>query len=125
MIIPIQCEFYALEGVSQLLNTFNLIREGLNPTLSIEGVLLTMADFRTNLTGEVINEINSYFKEKVYKTIIPRNIRLTESPSHGLPVILYDPSCRGAQSYVELAREVAKRNPLAWAALPQAEGAER
>jgi len=106
IIIPIQCEFYALEGVSQLLNTFNLIREGLNPDLTIEGVLLTMADFRTNLTGEVINEINSYFKEKVYKTIIPRNIKLSECPSFGKPINHYDSASIGSKRYAELAQEV-------------------
>jgi chromosome partitioning protein len=106
IIIPIQCEFYALEGVSQLLNTFNLIREGLNPALTIEGVLLTMADFRTNLTGEVINEINSYFKEKVYKTIIPRNIKLGECPSFGKPINHYDNTSIGAKRYNDLAKEV-------------------
>jgi chromosome partitioning protein len=105
IIIPIQCEFYALEGVSQLLNTFNLIRDGLNPALNIEGVLLTMADFRTNLTGEVINEINSYFKEKVYKTIIPRNIKLGECPSFGKPINHYDNTSIGSKRYAELAKE--------------------
>lgn len=106
VIIPIQCEFYALEGVSQLLNTLNLIREGLNPTLSIEGVLLTMADYRTNLTNEVISEIKAYFKDKVYDTIIPRNIRLSEAPSHGKPITLYDNNSIGAIRYAELAQEV-------------------
>ncbi len=106
IIIPIQCEFYALEGVSQLLNTLNLIREGLNPRLSIEGVLLTMADYRTNLTNEVITEIKSYFKDKVYETIIPRNIRLSEAPSHGKPIALYDSNSIGAIRYAELAQEV-------------------
>jgi len=85
IIVPIQCEFYALEGVSQLVNTLNLIKDGLNPTLYVEGVLLTMADYRTNLTTEVIKEIRAYFKEKVYTTVIPRNIRLSEAPSHGKP----------------------------------------
>lgn len=106
VIIPIQCEFYALEGVSQLLNTLNLIREGLNPNLSIEGVLLTMADYRTNLTNEVISEIKSYFKDKVYTTIIPRNIRLSEAPSHGKPITVYDDNSIGAIRYEELAQEV-------------------
>ena len=106
IIIPIQCEFYALEGVSQLLNTLNLIREGLNPKLSIEGVLLTMADYRTNLTNEVISEIKAYFKDKVYETIIPRNIRLSEAPSHGKPIALYDSNSIGAIRYGELAEEV-------------------
>jgi len=110
IIIPIQCEFYALEGVSQLLNTISLIRDGLNPTLDIEGVLLTMADFRTNLTVEVINEIRNYFKEKVYQSIIPRNIRLSEAPSHGKPINLYDSASIGARKYAELAVEVLKND---------------
>ena len=105
VLIPIQCEFYALEGVSQLLNTINLIRDGLNMNLAIEGVLLTMADFRTNLTNEVIKEIKTYFKEKVYKTIIPRNIKLSEAPSFGKPVMLYDKSSIGAKKYEEFAKE--------------------
>ena len=105
ILIPIQCEFYALEGVSQLLNTINLIRDGLNPNLAIEGVLLTMADFRTNLTGEVISEINNYFKEKVYKTIIPRNIKLSECPSFGKPINHYDSSSIGSKRYADLAKE--------------------
>jgi chromosome partitioning protein len=108
ILIPIQCEFYALEGVSQLLNTISLVRDGLNPLLQIEGVLLTMADFRTNLTVEVINEIRNYFKEKVYQTIIPRNIRLSEAPSHGKPINLYDSSSIGAKKYAELAEEVVR-----------------
>ena len=105
ILIPIQCEFYALEGVSQLLNTINLIRDGLNPSLAIEGVLLTMADFRTNLTTEVINEIKGYFKDKVYKTIIPRNIKLSEAPSFGKPILLYDNNSIGAKRYNEFALE--------------------
>lgn len=105
ILIPIQCEFYALEGVSQLINTIHLIRDGLNSSLDIEGVLLTMADFRTNLTGEVINEINNYFKEKVYKTIIPRNIKLSECPSFGKPINHYDNNSIGAKKYAELAKE--------------------
>ena len=106
VIIPIQCEFYALEGVSQLLNTLNLIRDGLNANLTIEGVLLTMADFRTNLTEEVIKEIRGYFKEKVYNSIIPRNIRLSEAPSYGKPITSYDSHSIGAQRYRDLAKEV-------------------
>jgi len=105
VIVPIQCEFYALEGVSQLLNTINLVRDGLNPTLNIEGVLLTMADFRTNLTNEVIKEIKGFFKEKVYSTMIPRNVKLSEAPSFGKPVMLYDPSSIGAKRYNEFAAE--------------------
>jgi len=105
VIVPIQCEFYALEGVTQLLNTLDLVRDGLNPFLEIEGVLLTMADYRTNLTNEVINEIRSFFKHKVYKTIIPRNIKLGEAPSFGKPILLYDSSSIGAKKYQEFAYE--------------------
>jgi len=105
IIIPIQCEFYALEGVSQLLNTINLIKEGLNSSLEIEGVLLTMADFRTNLTNEVINEIKNYFRDKVYKTVIPRNVKLSEAPSFGKPITLYDHSSIGSKKYMEFAGE--------------------
>ena len=105
LIVPIQCEFYALEGVSQLLRTINLVRDSLSDTLAIEGVLLTMADFRTNLTTEVINEIKGFFKEKVYKTIIPRNIKLSEAPSFGKPIFLYDKNSIGSKKYEEFARE--------------------
>ncbi len=105
IIIPIQCEFYALEGVSQLLNTINLVRDGLNTALAIEGVLMTMADYRTNLTNEVIEEIKRFFKEKVYTTVIPRNIRLSEAPSHGKPINVYDKTSVGAQKYAQLAAE--------------------
>jgi len=112
IIIPIQCEFYALEGVSQLINTINLIREGLNPQLHIEGVLLTMADFRTNLTSEVIREIKSYFKSKVYGTIIPRNIKLSEAPSFGKPISLYDGASIGAKKYREFAMEFLGIDPI-------------
>ena len=112
IIVPIQCEFYALEGVSQLMNTLNLIRDGLNADLSIEGVLLTMADYRTNLTTEVIKEIQGYFKEKVYKTVIPRNVRLSEAPSFGKPINLYDRHSIGAQKYLDLAREILEANKI-------------
>ena len=105
ILVPIQCEFYALEGVSQLLNTIALVKDGLNPDLHIEGVLMTMADFRTNLTNEVINEIKNYFKEKVYKSIIPRNIRLSEAPSFGKPINFYDAASVGSIKYKELAEE--------------------
>jgi len=105
IIVPIQCEFYALEGVSQLLNTIKLIKDNLNSALEIEGILLTMADFRTNLTTEVINEIKNYFKEKVYKTIIPRNVRLSEAPSFGKPISIYDKNSIGSKKYEEFARE--------------------
>lgn len=110
IIVPIQCEFYALEGVSQLLNTLNLVKDGLNSDLFIEGVVLTMADFRTNLTNEVINEIRSYFKEKVFDSVIPRNIKLSEAPSFGKPILCYDPHSIGAKKYNELAIEFLMRN---------------
>jgi len=110
IIIPIQCEFYALEGVSQLLNTLNLVKDGLNQELFIEGVVLTMADYRTNLTNEVINEIRGYFKEKVFASVIPRNIKLSEAPSFGKPIYCYDPQSIGAKKYNELAVEFLQRN---------------
>jgi chromosome partitioning protein len=106
VLIPVQCEYYALEGVTQLSHTIKLIKENLNPDLIIEGVLLTMADFRTNLTKEVIEEARNYFKDKVYHTVIPRNIRLTEAPSFGKPIALYDKESIGAQKYEELAKEL-------------------
>ncbi len=112
ILIPIQCEFYALEGVSQLLNTIALVKDGLNPDLHIEGVLITMADFRTNLTNEVINEIKNYFKEKVYKSIIPRNIRLSEAPSFGKPINYYDNGSVGSLKYKELAEEFLLSNKV-------------
>ena len=106
VLIPVQCEFYALEGLTQLSNTVRLVKDNLNPNLVIEGVLLTMADYRTNLTKEVIEEARKYFKEKVYQTVIPRNIRLTESPSFGKPIALYDKESLGAQKYEELCKEI-------------------
>ncbi|OGW74820.1 MAG: sporulation initiation inhibitor Soj [Omnitrophica bacterium RBG_13_46_9] len=106
VIIPIQCEYYALEGLSQLMNTVNLIKENLNNRLAIEGVLLTMADFRTNLTKEVIEEVNRFFGDKVYKTIIPRSIKLSEAPGFGKPILLYDKNSIGAFAYQNLAKEV-------------------
>ncbi|MFA5115144.1 MAG: AAA family ATPase [Candidatus Omnitrophota bacterium] len=112
LLIPVQCEYYALEGVTQLINTVRLVRENLNPSLEIEGVLLTMADFRTNLTREVIKEVRNYFNEKVYDTVIPRNIRLTEAPSFGKPIVLYDKNSIGAQKYEDLSREVLGLAPL-------------
>ncbi|QFG01033.1 ParA family protein [Psychrobacillus glaciei] len=106
IIIPVQCEFYALEGLSQLLSTIRLVQKHLNKNLEIDGVLLTMFDARTNLGIQVIEEVKKYFQEKVYKTIIPRNIRLSEAPSHGEPIIIYDPKSRGAEVYLDLAKEV-------------------
>jgi len=106
LIIPIQCEYYALEGLGQLMNTVELVRKHLNPALDIEGVVLTMFDARTNLSIQVVDEVKNYFKNKVYATIIPRNVRLSEAPSHGKPIILYDARSRGAEVYQELAKEV-------------------
>ena len=99
VLIPVQCEFFALEGLSQLLDTIRLVSSQLNPSLSTRGLLLTMADFRTNLTEQVIAEARSYFKEKVYQTVIPRSIRLSEAPGFGKPIVLYDAHCLGAQKY--------------------------
>ncbi|MFV0560377.1 MAG: ParA family protein [Enterococcus sp.] len=109
ILIPVQCEYYALEGLSQLLNTVRLVQKHFNPDLEIEGVLLTMYDARTNLGAEVVEEVRRYFREKVYETIIPRNIRLSEAPSHGQPIIDYDPRSRGAEVYQALAKEVLAR----------------
>ncbi len=110
VIIPVQCEFFALEGIMQLLNSIMLAQKTLNPSLDIEGVLLTMLDNRTNLGLEVVQDIKSYFKERVYDTIIPRLVRLSEAPSHGKPIIAYDPKSRGAEAYLNLAKEVMNRN---------------
>lgn len=109
VIIPIQCEYYALEGISQLLHTLNLVRKHLNPDLKIGGVLLTMHDPRTNLSQQVIDEVRTHFGERVFRTIIPRNIRLSEAPSHGLPILSYDPRSRGAEAYQQLSKEVIER----------------
>jgi chromosome partitioning protein len=109
VLIPIQCEFYALEGLSQLLNTIRLVQKGLNPRLDIEGVLLTMYDRRLNLSRQVAAEAREYFGAKVYRTAIPRNVRLAEAPSFGQPIVLYDVASHGAQAYLALAREVLGR----------------
>ena len=106
VLIPIQCEYYALEGLSQLLNTINLVRDNLNPDLEVEGVLLTMADYRTNLTSEVIGEARNFFKEKVFTTIIPRSIRLSEAPGFGKPIHMYDKRSMGSKTYEALAKEL-------------------
>lgn len=106
VLIPIQCEFYALEGVTMLMNTIQLVQRNLNPALKLEGVLMTMFDARTNLAEDVVTEVKKYFSAKMYETIIPRNVRLSEAPSHGEPIIVYDPRSRGAEVYTELAREV-------------------
>ncbi|MBV7392176.1 MULTISPECIES: ParA family protein [Enterococcus] len=109
ILIPVQSEYYALEGLSQLLNTVRLVQKHFNPDLEIEGVLLTMYDARTNLGAEVVEEVRRYFAEKVYDTIIPRNVRLSEAPSHGQPIIDYDPRSKGAEMYEALAKEVLAR----------------
>ena len=109
VLIPIQCEFYALEGVSQLMSTVQLVKKSLNKKLDIEGVIMTMFDFRTNLSNEVLKEVQKFFNEKVYKTTIPRNVRLAEAPSFGLPIMLYDEKCKGAEAYVNLTKEFLNR----------------
>jgi chromosome partitioning protein len=106
VLIPIQCEFYALEGLGQLLNTIRIVQKHLNKRLEIEGVLLTMFDRRTNLSVQVMEEVKKYFQEKVYHTVIPRNVRLSEAPSHGMTILDYDARSRGAECYIELAKEV-------------------
>ena len=106
VLIPLQCEYYALEGLGHLLKTIRLIKQALNPKLEIEGILLTMFDSRNNLSHQVANEVRNHFKDKVFRTIIPRNIRLSEAPSHGKPVLLYDVRSKGAESYLNLAREM-------------------
>ena len=106
LLIPIQCEFYALEGVGQLMNTVQLVQKHLNPKLTIEGVLLTMFDARLNLSIQVVDEVKKVFGNKVFRSIIPRNVRLSEAPSHGVPVVIYDPKSKGSEAYQELAKEV-------------------
>lgn len=106
ILVPIQCEYYALEGLSQLMNTVKIVQKHLNPSLKVEGVVLTMFDARTNLSIQVVEEVKKYFGNKVYRTIIPRNVRLSEAPSYGLPIILYDSKSKGAECYMELADEV-------------------
>jgi len=106
ILVPIQCEYYALEGLSQLMNTVKIVQKHLNRNLSVEGVVLTMFDARTNLSIQVVDEVKRYFGNKVYRTIIPRNVRLSEAPSYGLPIILYDPKSKGAECYMDLAEEV-------------------
>ena len=110
IIIPIQCEYYALEGLSQLTNTIRLVKNSLNPTLDIEGILLTMYDIRTNLSMQVAEEVKKYYGNKLYKSVIPRNVRLSEAPSYGQPINIYDSTSKGSESYMSLAREVIKAN---------------
>ncbi len=109
VLVPLQCEYYALEGLSQLLNTLKAVKKGLNPSLKIVGILLTMFDPRNNLSSQVEEEARRYFKNTVFNTIIPRNVRLSEAPSHGKPIILYDLNSKGAQSYLKLAEELIDR----------------
>ena len=110
VLIPLHCEYFALEGLADLVGTMRRVRAALNPALDIEGVLLTMVDERTNLGQHVATDVRGFFKEKVFRTVIPRNVRLAEAPSHGMPVILYDVKSRGAEAYVALAREVLARS---------------
>lgn len=110
VLIPMQCEYYALEGVSQLMNTVKTVKKIYNNSIEIEGVLLTMYDTRLNLTLQVVDEIKKHFSDKVYKTCIPRNVRLSEAPSYGIPVIYYDKSSKGSNAYIELAKEFIKKN---------------
>jgi len=110
VLIPLHCEYFALEGLADLVGTMRRVRAALNPALDIEGVLLTMFDERTNLGQQVANDVRQFFKEKVFRTVIPRNVRLGEAPSHGMPVILYDVKSRGAEAYLALAREILERS---------------
>ena len=109
VLIPLQCEYYALEGLSALMDTVNLIRERLNPGLMVQGILLTMFDTRNSLSHQVSDEVRRHFADRVYRTVIPRNVRISESPSHGLPVVLYDPTSKGALAYTDLAREMIEK----------------
>lgn len=110
VLIPVQCEYFALEGLGQLLNTVNLVKKHLNKNLEIEGALLTMYDARTNLSNQVVKEVKKYFEDKVYKTVIPRNVRLSEAPSYGMPITVYDSRSKGAKAYEKFAKELLKNN---------------
>ena len=110
VLIPVQCEYFALEGLGQLLYTVNLVKKHLNKNLEIEGALLTMYDARTNLSNQVVKEVKKYFEDKVYKTVIPRNVRLSEAPSYGMPITVYDPRSKGAKAYEKFAKELLKNN---------------
>ena len=112
MLIPLQCEYYALEGLGQLLNTFQLVHEKLNPSLEIGGVILTMADFRTNLTQQVIEDVRNHFHDRVFQTVVPRLVKISEAPSFGKPITLYDPDSKGAKCYQEIAQEFLARFPM-------------
>lgn len=110
VLIPVQCEYFALEGLGQLLNTINLVKKHLNKNIQIEGALLTMYDIRTNLSNQVVKEVKKYFDNKVYRTVIPRNVRLSEAPSYGMPITEYDPKSKGAKSYIKFTKEFLKMN---------------
>lgn len=110
VLIPVQCEYYALEGLGQLINTINLVKKHLNKNIDIEGALLTMYDVRTNLSNQVVKEVKKYFNDKVYKNVIPRNVKLSEAPSYGMPITVYDPRSKGAKSYEKFAKEFLKNN---------------
>ena len=112
VLIPVQCEYFALEGLGQLLNTVELVRKHLNKNLYIEGALLTMYDIRTNLANQVVREVKKFFQNKVYRTVIPRNVRVSEAPSYGMPISVYDPKSKGARSYEKFTREFLKYNEL-------------
>jgi chromosome partitioning protein len=112
VIIPVQCEYYALEGISELVNTIDLIKENLNPDLQIGGIILTMFDPRNNLCHQVVSEVKSYFKDKVFNTLIPRSVKLSEAPSHSLPIEFYEPKSKGAEAYRDLSREIIQKNEL-------------
>ena len=110
VLIPVQCEYFALEGLGQLINTINLVKKHLNKSLAIEGAVLTMYDIRTNLANQVVKEVKKYFENKVYKTVIPRNVKLSEAPSYGMPIVTYDPRSKGAKAYEKLTKEFLKIN---------------
>ena len=112
VLIPVQCEYYALEGLGQLINTINLVKKHLNKNIDIEGALLTMYDERTNLSNQVVKEVKKYFNDKVYKNVIPRNVKLSEAPSYGMPISIYDPRSKGAKSYEKFVKEFLKNNDL-------------
>ena len=112
VLIPVQCEYYALEGLGQLLNTVELVRKHLNKNLYVEGALLTMYDIRTNLANQVVREVKRFFQNKVYKTVIPRNVKVSEAPSYGMPITIYDPKSKGARSYEKFTKEFLKWNEL-------------
>ncbi len=114
ILIPVQCEFYALEGLSQLFRTIDLVQKRLNPELEIEGIVFTMYDSRTNLSVQVVDNVKKNLKQHIYKTMIPRNVRLAEAPSHGLPITVYDSKSAGAESYRQLAMEVMEQNKRKW-----------